>query len=160
MTDTPHRLNRLRGVYPPLASAVHTLIQQLLAQGHTAVITQGVRTSSQQAALYAIGRTKPGKIVTNCDGVVKVSNHQPKADGYGYAVDLAWRTPNGGITWEGPWALMGRLAQSLGLTWGGAWTSYLDRPHLEWNGRAAAVAPTGGTSSPAGPGSSAPAAGG
>lgn len=29
-----------------------------------------------------------GKKVTNCDGYIKKSNHQAKADGYGHAVDI------------------------------------------------------------------------
>lgn len=131
-THDPHKFVRLHGVHPACAAAVRTLIQQLLEQGHVAVITAGVRSAKHQAALYAIGRTKPGKIVTNCDGVVKRSNHQPKADGYGYAVDLAWRLPDGRITWDGPWDLLGKLAKSLGLDWGGAWRTFQDRPHVEW----------------------------
>ena len=38
-------------------------------------ITYGVRTVAQQQALYAQGRTAPGKIVTWVDGVNKKSNH-------------------------------------------------------------------------------------
>jgi hypothetical protein len=64
---------------------------------------------AQQQALYAQGRYKPGKIVTNCDGLIKVSNHQPKDDGYGYAVDVAWVIDNR-VTWEGPWPRLGVLA--------------------------------------------------
>ena len=51
-------------------------------------ITSGARTTEEQKALFALGRTKPGKIVTYTNGVTSKSNHQIKADGYGYAVDI------------------------------------------------------------------------
>ena len=132
MTDhlDPHRLVRLRGCHPDLKARVVTLIATLEQQGLDLVLTQGVRSVAQQQALFAQGRSKPGKIVTNCDGLVKVSNHQPKADGYGYAVDVAWRI-DGVITWEGPWYRLGVLAAEHGLVWGGSWLNFPDRPHLE-----------------------------
>lgn len=133
MTDhlDPHRLVRLRGCHPELKARVKALIEELAQQGLELVLTQGVRTVAQQQALYAQGRYKPGKIVTNCDGLVRVSNHQPKSDGYGYAVDVAWRNAHGDITWEGPWPTLGTVAAAHGLIWGGNWTTFQDRPHLE-----------------------------
>lgn len=133
MTDhvDPHRLVRLRGCHPDLKARVTALITDLAARGLTLVLTQGVRSVAQQQALYAQGRYTPGKVVTNCDGVIKVSNHQPKQDGYGYAVDVAWRTAHGDISWEGPWETLGLAAQAHGLIWGGTWLRFPDRPHLE-----------------------------
>jgi peptidoglycan L-alanyl-D-glutamate endopeptidase CwlK len=132
MTDhlDPHRLARLRGCHPELKARVLTIIAALARQGHQVVLTQGVRSAAQQQALYAQGRYRPGKVVTNCDGVIKVSNHQVKADGYGHAVDVAWRTTRGDVTWEGPWETLGRLAQTHGLIWGGTWR-FRDLCHLE-----------------------------
>lgn len=126
----PHRLRHLRGCHPELKWRVRNLIDALAHEGLDVLLTQGVRTVAQQQALFAQGRFKPGKIVTNCDGLIKVSNHQPKADGYGYAVDVAWRV-KGVITWEGPWLRLGQLARAHGLIWGGDWVSWQDRPHLE-----------------------------
>lgn len=133
MTDhlDPHRLVRLRGCHPELKARVMKLVEALAHQGLDLVLTQGVRSVAQQQALYAHGRYRPGKIVTNCDGLVRVSNHQPKLDGYGYAVDVAWRDQTGAITWEGPWPTLGTLAAAHGLIWGGTWTRFPDRPHLE-----------------------------
>ena len=133
MTDhlDPHRLVRLRGCHPELKARVLALVTALTEQGLDLVITQGVRSTAQQQALYAQGRYKPGKIVTNCDGLVRVSNHQPKADGYGYAVDVAWRNAHGEIEWTGPWETMMTLAESFGLVAGGRWVTFPNRPHLE-----------------------------
>ena len=36
----------------------------------------GLRTTQEQQALYAQGRTTPGPIVTNLDGIIKRSRHQ------------------------------------------------------------------------------------
>ena len=33
-----------------------------------------------------------------------------------------------------PWTLYGRMATSLGLTWGGDWVSFKDKPHIELKG--------------------------
>ena len=131
MSDDPHRLRHLRGCHPELKYRVKALVDALEHEGLDIILTQGVRSVAQQQAIYAQGRTKPGKIVTNCDGIVKVSNHQPKSDGYGYAVDVAWRTTGGAITWTGPWDRLGTLAEAQGLVWGGRWVSFPDRPHLE-----------------------------
>jgi hypothetical protein len=109
----PHRLVRLRGCHPDLKARVVALIEALAQQGLHVIVTQGVRSVAQQQALYAQGRYKPGKIVTNCDGLVKVSNHQPKADGYGYAVDVAWVTPEEGVTWIGPWETLMSAAERV-----------------------------------------------
>ena len=125
-----HRWDRLTGVHPTLAAAVRRIVGALLDEGYVAVITQGVRTAGQQAALYAIGRTRPGKIVTNCDGARRKSAHQVKPDGFGHAVDLAWHNGRT-ITWDGPWDRLGALARAEGLVWGGDWVTFPDRLHVE-----------------------------
>jgi peptidoglycan L-alanyl-D-glutamate endopeptidase CwlK len=96
------------------------------------IVTDGVRTTEQQQALYKIGRGVPGKIVTNCDGVLTKSNHQAKADGFGHAVDLAFSV-NGEPSWSEtqPWQLLGEMAKSQGLIWGGDFKTLQDKPHIE-----------------------------
>lgn len=78
-------LDALQGVEPSLVQLIKSAIVDT-PQDFTVV--EGVRTTKRQQDLYAQGRTKTGKIVTNTDGVKNKSNHQVKADGYGYAVDL------------------------------------------------------------------------
>src|SRR5947208_1116522 len=56
-------------------------MEQVLAAGISAKIVDGSRTYKQQDALYAIGRTKPGHIVTNARG--GFSNHN-----FGIAWDI------------------------------------------------------------------------
>jgi len=72
-------------------------------------LTDGVRTQEEQHKLWQIGRTysnagglprtnpqawiKTGGVVTYCDGYHKQSNHQKKADGFGYAIDVSAYIP-------------------------------------------------------------------
>jgi peptidoglycan L-alanyl-D-glutamate endopeptidase CwlK len=72
---------RLDKVHPKLAQAVAAVINTLAAEGHKVEVVQGLRTFAEQDALFAQGRTKPGKKVTKAKG--GQSNHN-----YGLAVDL------------------------------------------------------------------------
>jgi peptidoglycan LD-endopeptidase CwlK len=130
MTDRDRK--KLSGVHPELAARIERVLAALDAYGHPMMITDGVRTAAQQKALYAKGRTAPGRIVTNADGVLKKSNHQPKDDGLGHAVDCCF-VVDGKPSWDGrlPWRVYGALVQGLDLTWGGAWKSFADLPHAE-----------------------------
>ena len=130
--------NRLHGVHPELVDKVTRILRAMDALGFPMMVTEGLRSRERQQQLYAQGRTKPGKIVTYLDGVVRKSNHQAKADGYGHAVDCAFLVDIDGDgpddpSWaeRHPWALFGAMAVALGLTWGGNWKTLVDRPHVE-----------------------------
>ncbi|SHJ20018.1 peptidoglycan L-alanyl-D-glutamate endopeptidase CwlK [Cruoricaptor ignavus] len=130
-------LKSLEGVHPDL---VKVLSEAIRFSPHDFTVVEGVRTVKRQQELYAQGRTKPGPKVTNADGVKNKSNHQPKADGYGYAVDLY-------PYFDGKVQVSGReaerrlkeiavhillTAQKLGIKveWGGNWR-FTDPPHFE-----------------------------
>lgn len=85
MVLSSRSLENLIGVHPDLALVMTEAIKDS-PQDFT--IVEGVRTVKRQRELYAKGRSIPGKIVTNADGVRNKSNHQTKADGYGHAVDI------------------------------------------------------------------------
>jgi peptidoglycan L-alanyl-D-glutamate endopeptidase CwlK len=125
-------LTRLTGIHPECRGRVLRVLMAMDALGHTMTITDGVRTADEQARLYAQGRTAPGAIVTNADGYTTRSNHQPKADGLGRAVDCCFVDDAFQPTWEGPWAAYGACAEAVGLVWGGSWKSIQDKPHVEW----------------------------
>lgn len=109
----------------------------------------GHRTLEEQAALYAQGRTKPGPIVTNVDGVNRSSEHNYDPS---RAIDLvAWPIPpadQGG--WDNPdfinrchvvaGAVMASAAvEGVELRWGADWDRdgdlaehrFVDLPHFE-----------------------------
>lgn len=114
-----------------LHPAFRPLIEQVIAaaaqQGLVLVPVQGARTHDEQAALYAQGRTAPGSIVTNAGPGQSLHN-------YGVAVDLVPQqlldTPNWSPESE-LWNTVGQLAQQFGLEWGGGWTGFVDRPHVQ-----------------------------
>ncbi len=128
--------DKLLGVHPRLVEAVTRVLAAMAALGFPMKVVQGVRTLAEQQELYAQGRSIPGAIVTNADGVRNPSNHQPKADGLGYAVDCAFiDNPATPVieTWSdrSPWGAYGACAKALGLRWGGDFKSIPDRPHIE-----------------------------
>jgi peptidoglycan L-alanyl-D-glutamate endopeptidase CwlK len=122
----------LNGVHPTLIDAVNRILTAMRVLGHPMMVTDGLRTAEQQAALYAQGRTLPGEIVTHADGVTQQSNHQAHADGYGHAVDCTFIDAAGVPRWleSDPWPCYGAVAKAIGLHWGGDWASP-DRPHVE-----------------------------
>lgn len=86
-------LERLHGVHPDLQRVIARAAQLL---PFPLTVLEGVRTEQRQAELYAIGRTKPGKIVT----ATMDSRHRVQKCGYGCAVDLAKREADGSIDWN------------------------------------------------------------
>lgn len=127
----PSGNGRLEGVDSVLAYKVERILRAMLVLGFPMFVVSGNRTEEEQAALYAQGRTKPGRIVTNLDGVHRKSNHQG-----GRAVDCAFvddPATKKVETWDErqPWEVYGTMAEALGLRWGGRWKSPVDRPHIE-----------------------------
>jgi peptidoglycan L-alanyl-D-glutamate endopeptidase CwlK len=114
-------LSKLQGVHPDLVKVVKRAIEITPVDFK---ITCGLRTQIEQAALYAQGRTKPGKIVT----WTMNSQHLIQASGYGHAIDVA-ALDGGEITWDWPHYeaiadAMRRAAEELdvAITWGGTFT--------------------------------------
>lgn len=128
-------IDALKGVHPDLILVMTTAICDAPIDF---TIVEGVRTVERQKQLYAQGRTVKGAIVTYADGVRKKSNHQPKADGFGHAVDL-YPYVNGKVDFnaERELILIARhikaTAAKLGIaiTWGGDWKKPYDPPHFE-----------------------------
>lgn len=125
-------LKKLQGIRPELADKVLLVLSVMATLGFPMTVTDGNRTEEEQRALYAKGRTAPGEIVTNTDGVIKKSNHQG-----GRAVDCTFLDEDGDPFWPDygkwiqAWAAYGACAKALGLVWGGDWTSLKDKPHVE-----------------------------
>jgi peptidoglycan LD-endopeptidase CwlK len=93
-------------------------------------ITQGLRTWAEQAALYAQGRTVPGKIVT--DAPPGSSWHN-----YGLAFDIVPMTdvgPDWNIT-HPVWQRLIAVGESQGLVAGALFRAFPDRPHFQLTGR-------------------------
>lgn len=118
------------GLHPTLVSKIQDVLRVMAAAGHPMRPCQGVRTIAYQQTLYAQGRTAPGKIVTNCDGLTSKSRHQTARDGLGHAIDCCFEgTDPFGI--KQPWPAYGAAVRAAGLTWGGDFTSLVDLDHAE-----------------------------
>ncbi|MGG3958436.1 M15 family metallopeptidase [Bhargavaea massiliensis] len=122
-----HAEKKLVGVHPLVATKARQLIERAYREGINVIITQGLRTVEEQNELYAQGRTKPGKIVTNAKGGYSYHN-------YGLAFDFAILNADGSVNWniDEKWKRVGALGKSLGLEWGGDWPSFKDYPHFQY----------------------------
>lgn len=127
---TERDLQRLRGTHPDLIKKLEEVFDEMHADDHPMFVVQGVRTDAEQARIYAQGRTTPGQVVTMKDGVAHRSNHQPRPDGYGHAVDCAFLSPQP-FDPRHPWESYGLALEARGLIWGGRWRHPHDAPHAE-----------------------------
>lgn len=114
-------------LHPELQRKIALLKQECAKQGLAIGISECLRTAAEQDALYAKGRTTPGSIVTNCRGITYSSMHQ-----WGIAADFYRNDGKGAfVDTDGFFGKVGRMGQKLGLEWGGAWRSPVDKPHLQ-----------------------------
>lgn len=107
--------------------------EELMAtQGVRVEVISGLRSWAAQAALYASGRTKPGRIVTKARPGSSWHN-------YGLAIDLGlFQACNGLYLDEGKPKLadalyqqIGKLAAQRGIEWAGTWKSFQETPHFQ-----------------------------
>lgn len=131
--------NKLKGVHPDLVEVMNEAIKRT---EYDFSIVQGVRTAAEQNRLYQKGRTIKGSIVTYKDGYRRKSNHQPKADGYGYSVDFALWT-DGKYDWNDIDGFKHvaktilDVAKEMGIhvRWGADWDedgTWIDETFLDW----------------------------
>ena len=112
-------------LHPKLRRIVPEILAKCKAAGLPVLVTQTLRTQAEQDALYWQGRTTPGKIVTN----VRWPNG---AHCWGVAFDFC-RNVRGREydDSDGFFAKVAAIAKPYGLRWGGDWTRFVDKPHLE-----------------------------
>lgn len=107
------------------------LINHCHERGINVQVAQALRTNAEQQALYDIGRTKPGKIVTNAKPGTSFHN-------YAAAVDLFFLNEKGEAHWNTTgfkkvWAVAVELGlDKAGLVWGGNFSSFPDFPHIQF----------------------------
>ncbi|WP_338754951.1 M15 family metallopeptidase [Bacillus sp. FJAT-52991] len=121
---------KLAGVHPYVAEKALKLVEMTCKENIAIIITQGLRTISEQNLLYEQGRSKPGNIVTNARGGHSYHN-------FGLAFDYCVCDVKGGKlipnwTVDKRWKRVGALGQELGLEWGGNWRDFVDYPHFQY----------------------------
>lgn len=120
---------RLADLHPTIANAGRLLLDRCARGGLALLVTQGLRSWEEQDALYAQGRTRPGKIVTRARGGQSYHN-------FGLAFDVVVLDSMGKADWDPAhpgWQRAGAVGKSLGLEWGGDWTRK-DLPHFQYTG--------------------------
>ncbi len=124
----------IAALHPRLQAKAALLKEECHKQGISILFSECLRTKAEQDALYAQGRTSPGNIVTNAKGSTYSSQHQ-----WGIAIDFYINMDVDGDgdkkndafnNSTGLFERVGSIAKSIGLGWGGDWTSIKDRPHL------------------------------
>lgn len=117
-------------LHPAFRSLIEQVIAAAAEQGLVLVPMSGARDHDEQQRLYDQGRTAPGAIVTNARPGQSLHN-------YGMALDLVPQQLIDTANWSPEsdlWQTVGALASEFGLEWGGNWTGFVDRPHVQMGG--------------------------
>jgi D-alanyl-D-alanine dipeptidase len=116
--------NYLAKVNPELVSRVRALASSFAARGVQLRVVSGLRSTAQQAVLYANRASNPLPVAAP-----GTSKHEQ-----GLAVDLAF-------TGRTSWAEIGAMGESLGLKWGGRFTKK-DPVHFELSTSSLSASPS------------------
>lgn len=122
--------NMKKGTHPVVRATALKVIKQAYKEGINAQISEGYRSGARQNALYAQGRTRSGKIVTNARAGGSLHN-------YGVAIDYFLTSEDGRRaiwTVNAKWRRVAAIAHSYNMEWGGVWKSFVDYPHLQMLG--------------------------
>jgi peptidoglycan L-alanyl-D-glutamate endopeptidase CwlK len=112
---------------PVFRMKVDELLFRMKSKGHDPIVAESVRTNERQTYLYGFGREyDDGRgIVTHSKDADETWHH------FGLAVDIISESKQ----WDASprfWNDLGANAIALGLSWGGAWRSFKDLPHVQW----------------------------
>jgi peptidoglycan LD-endopeptidase CwlK len=132
--------DRIQQLHPAVRAEMLKIVSEcdLALTGKAKVrITQGLRTFKEQNDLYAIGRTQPGKKVTNAKGGQSIHN-------YGFAVDICLVIDGKTASWDtvkdwdndqvADWYECVKIFAKYGWDWGGNWKKFKDLPHFDKRG--------------------------
>ena len=131
---------RLAQVHPLLATKIRTMATMLEQENIVFRVTQGLRTWSEQDALWQKGRDADGNVadramvVTNAKGGSSWHN-------FGLAVDVVPSDDSLGAfqaDWNvahPAWKRLVSVGTSLGLAAGADWRTFPDWPHFQLTGR-------------------------
>jgi len=130
-------LARIELLHPKLRTEAKEIYSDICKalKGRSAVrFTHTLRTIAEQDALYAQGRTAPGKIVTNAKGGKSYHN-------YGLAIDICLIIDGKEASWDttkdfdkdgiSDWMEIVTIFKSRGWEWGGDFVSIKDTPHFQ-----------------------------
>jgi len=111
----------------PFVTAVEQAMEK---HGVKVEVISGLRSWAAQAALFAQGRTKPGRIVTKARPGSSWHN-------YGLAIDLGLFSNGVYLDEVDPkradklYQEIGAIASRMGIEWAGNWKSFTETPHFQ-----------------------------
>jgi len=127
-------LQRVEKLHPLIRESVLAALEKCWSSGLRVRITQGLRTIAEQNSLYSIGRTSPGRVVTNAKGGHSYHN-------YGLAVDFCLirydksasfsETEDVNRDGRNDWPQVVEIFKAEGFEWGGDFKSIRDTPHFQ-----------------------------
>lgn len=113
---------------PKVKVLCEKFISECKKQNIDVLITSTYRDAASQNALYAQGRTTPGKIVTNAKAGQSFHNWRVAFD----FVPIV----NGKAQWNDleTFNKCGAIAESVGLEWAGRWKKFKELAHCQYTG--------------------------
>ena len=117
----------LDDLLPQVKTRVEAFIKAAHDAGIDLLVTSTYRDNESQNALYAQGRTHPGKVVTNARAGQSFHN-------YRCAVDVV-PIRNGKPVWattDPVWKTVGKLGKEAGLEWAGEWKTFKETAHFQY----------------------------
>lgn len=117
-------------LHPEVKAKCQELLAKCKARGIDIIVTSTYRDFHSQEALYAQGRSTPGKKVTNVKGGFSFHNFRVAFD----IVPIKNGKPVWGTSGEDKalWETVGAIGIEVGLEWGGSWKSFKDMPHFQY----------------------------
>lgn len=118
----------IKDLYPSFQPLVTKFLDETnkLTTPWKTFITDGFRSFEEQTELYAQGRTKAGKTVTNAKAGESWHN-------FGLAIDVAFQK-DGKLSYDQKlYNKIVNIGKELGFVWGGEFTGLVDKPHFEWH---------------------------
>lgn len=121
---------KLEDLHPTVEEMARQLLSNAADEGIDLLVTSTYRDHESQNELYAQGRTKPGRVVTNARAgrswhnwrlafdVVPMRNGKP-----------VWGTSGDDLVL---WKRVGELGKAVGLEWAGDWKRFKEFPHFQF----------------------------
>lgn len=118
----------LKDLVPPAYQKALAFVAACKKAGIDVLVTSTYRDPESQAALYAQGRTTPGKVITNAKAGQSWHNWRCAFD----FVPIV----NGKAQWNDPgtFTRCGEIAESVGLEWAGRWQRFREAAHVQYTG--------------------------
>jgi peptidoglycan L-alanyl-D-glutamate endopeptidase CwlK len=118
----------IHDLLPQVKHRAEMFLFKCLEAGIDVILTSTYRDAESQTAIYAQGRTTPGKIVTRAKAGQSFHN-------YAVAFDFC-PIVNGKAQWNDTKAFerCGEIAESVGLEWAGRWIGFKELAHCQYTG--------------------------